>query len=109
MLSFLGMANTAFVGGSLVPHGGHNPLEASACGLSVMMGMSRYNFENVCHIMQDYQVIDGIKKTKDLIQCIQYRLKKNKVLKERIDKMFQMNGKNLEHLMSLIEQTTINN
>jgi 3-deoxy-D-manno-octulosonic-acid transferase len=31
-------ADVAFVGGSLVPHGGHNPLEPAACGAALVMG-----------------------------------------------------------------------
>ena len=30
--SFLGLADAAFIGGSLVPRGGHNPIEAAAWG-----------------------------------------------------------------------------
>ena len=32
-------ADVAFVGGSLAPYGGHNPLEPAACGAAVIMGM----------------------------------------------------------------------
>jgi len=32
------VADVAFVGGSLVPVGGHNPLEPAACGVPVVMG-----------------------------------------------------------------------
>ena len=32
-------ADVAFVGGSLAPYGGHNPMEAAACGAAVVMGM----------------------------------------------------------------------
>jgi len=31
-------ADVAFVGGSLAPYGGHNPLEPAACGAAVLMG-----------------------------------------------------------------------
>lgn len=31
-------ADVAFVGGSLAPYGGHNPLEPAACGAAVVMG-----------------------------------------------------------------------
>jgi 3-deoxy-D-manno-octulosonic-acid transferase len=31
-------AEVAFVGGSLAPYGGHNPLEPAACGAAVLMG-----------------------------------------------------------------------
>jgi 3-deoxy-D-manno-octulosonic-acid transferase len=40
-------AAAAFVGGSLVPKGGHNPLEASRFGVPVLMGESYENFRDV--------------------------------------------------------------
>lgn len=38
------LADIAFVGGSLVETGGHNPLEPAALGLPVIMGPHRFNF-----------------------------------------------------------------
>ena len=43
-----GLAHAAFVGGSLVDHGGHNPIEPALCHLPLLMGASRFNFEEVC-------------------------------------------------------------
>jgi 3-deoxy-D-manno-octulosonic-acid transferase len=38
LLSYYAAADVAFVGGSLKPYGGHNPLEPAACGAAVIMG-----------------------------------------------------------------------
>ncbi len=38
LASWYRAADVAFVGGSLVPYGGHNPMEAAACGAAVVMG-----------------------------------------------------------------------
>ena len=46
------LANVAFVGGSLVRKGGHNPLEAARFGLPVVMGPSYENFRDVVERMQ---------------------------------------------------------
>jgi len=35
---YYGVADVVFVGGSLSPHGGHNPLEPAACGAALLMG-----------------------------------------------------------------------
>lgn len=40
-------ASVAFIGGSLVPTGGHNPLEALVWGVPVLSGPSTANFEEV--------------------------------------------------------------
>ncbi len=41
------LAAVAFVGGSLVPTGGHNPLEAAAWGVPVLTGPHVHNFREV--------------------------------------------------------------
>ncbi len=45
MFLYLAMADAAFVGGSLVPVGGHNVLEPAALGLPVLFGPHMHNFE----------------------------------------------------------------
>ena len=42
-----GLSQVAFIGGSLVPRGGHNPIEAALCGLPLLMGPSDFNFTEV--------------------------------------------------------------
>lgn len=44
MFLYLAMADIAFVGGSLVPIGGHNVLEPAALGLPVLFGPQMHNF-----------------------------------------------------------------
>ena len=44
---FLAAADIAFVGGSLVPVGGHNPLEPAVLGLPIIMGPHVFNFAGV--------------------------------------------------------------
>lgn len=47
LLLFYGAADVAFVGGSLVPVGGHNPLEPAALGVPVVMGPHLFNFAEI--------------------------------------------------------------
>jgi 3-deoxy-D-manno-octulosonic-acid transferase len=48
---FFAAADVAFVGGSLVPHGGHNLLEPAALGLPVASGPHVFNFTEICELM----------------------------------------------------------
>tara|TARA_B110000444_G_scaffold245758_1_gene266592 strand:- start:13 stop:1323 length:1311 start_codon:yes stop_codon:yes gene_type:complete len=50
---FLGAATVAFVGGSLVPHGGHNMLEASAWGVPVLTGPHVFNFAEISRLLEE--------------------------------------------------------
>ncbi|MCL2915087.1 lipid IV(A) 3-deoxy-D-manno-octulosonic acid transferase [Shewanella corallii] len=52
MLKWYGAADFAFVGGSLIVHGGHNPLEAAALGLPVMMGPNYRDFLEITEMLQ---------------------------------------------------------
>jgi len=45
-------ADVAFVGGSLVPNGGHNYLEPAALGLPVLSGPHRFNFTEISDLLQ---------------------------------------------------------
>jgi 3-deoxy-D-manno-octulosonic-acid transferase len=47
MALYLAASDVAFMGGSLVPVGGHNPLEPAALGLPVVSGPEVFNFERV--------------------------------------------------------------
>lgn len=47
LLVMFGAADVAFVGGSLIERGGHNPLEPAAWGIPVVTGPHVFNFETV--------------------------------------------------------------
>jgi 3-deoxy-D-manno-octulosonic-acid transferase len=47
---FMGASDLAFIGGSLVPHGGHNILEAAAQGVAVVFGPHMFNFSEICEL-----------------------------------------------------------
>lgn len=48
LLFFYAVGDIAFVGGSLIPRGGHNPLEPAALGKPVLMGRHVFNFQVIC-------------------------------------------------------------
>jgi len=56
------IATVAFVGGSLVPRGGHNPLEPAQFGVPVIMGPSYENFRDIVGKMI---AADGIRIVQD--------------------------------------------
>ncbi len=55
--SFYPLAAIAFVGGSLVPKGGHNVLEPAACGTAIVTGAHTDNFEAIVQLLEES---DGI-------------------------------------------------
>src|SRR5690606_13138632 len=51
MLAIYGLAEVAFIGGSLIPHGGHNMLEAALWGIPIISGESVFNFQAVVEML----------------------------------------------------------
>ena len=47
--TYYGLAHVVFVGGSLIPHGGQNPLEPASLGKPVLFGPSMHNFSTIVH------------------------------------------------------------
>jgi 3-deoxy-D-manno-octulosonic-acid transferase len=55
MLTFYAMADIVFVGGSLVPVGGHNILEASLLSKPVLFGPNMQNFKEIAGLIRKAQ------------------------------------------------------
>jgi 3-deoxy-D-manno-octulosonic-acid transferase len=51
----LAAADVAFIGGSLVPRGGHNVLEAAAVGIPVVIGPSNFNVTAIMQLLTRHQ------------------------------------------------------
>ena len=46
---FFDTIDLVVMGGSFVPHGGHNPIEPAQFGCAVMYGPHMFNFKTICH------------------------------------------------------------
>ncbi len=57
LASVYALAKVAFIGGSLVPRGGHNPLEPARFGVPVIMGPSYENFREIVEAMEAAKAI----------------------------------------------------
>lgn len=60
MFTYLAAADIAFVGGSLVPVGGHNVLEPAALGLPVLFGPQMHNFIHARDALLDAGAARGV-------------------------------------------------
>jgi len=70
MMSMFGVSNAAFIGGSLVKRGGHNPLEPAAFGLPLTMGPHVFNFASVCDMLSDNQALATVENSQQLAEQI---------------------------------------
>jgi 3-deoxy-D-manno-octulosonic-acid transferase len=66
LASVYSIADVAFVGGSLVPRGGHNPLEPAQFGVPVVMGPSYENFRDIVERLRAKQAIMIVRNSAEL-------------------------------------------
>lgn len=66
LMIWFGIARIAFVGGSLIERGGHNPLEPMAYGLPVLSGRNVFNFEQVYKQLDARQAVRWVQDTDSL-------------------------------------------
>jgi 3-deoxy-D-manno-octulosonic-acid transferase len=59
-------ADVAFVGGSLVPTGGHNLLEPAAAGLPVLAGPHTFNFSEVARLLRERGALKQVQHATEL-------------------------------------------
>jgi len=68
LMLLFGASDIAFVGGSLVPNGGHNFIEPAAWGLSLLSGEHLFNFAEVSRLLQDAGALTITKNADELAQ-----------------------------------------
>ena len=82
--SFFKICKVVFLGGSLIKHGGQNPLEAARYGCKIIHGPNVWNFDEVYSLLKKYNVSTKIMNSNQL--------------RYKIDNIFsnKVNSKNLE-------------
>lgn len=71
LTALYGLADMAFVGGSIANRGGHNALEPAAFGVPVMMGPHRYNNPEICAALTSKGALTLVNNHRDMIQICQ--------------------------------------
>lgn len=71
LLFLYALADMAFVGGSLVPTGGHNPLEPAALALPVLMGPHVFNFLEISVMLREAGALQQVDDAQGLAGAVQ--------------------------------------
>jgi 3-deoxy-D-manno-octulosonic-acid transferase len=58
LMLLFGASDIAFMGGSLVPNGGHNFIEPAAWGLPLLSGGYLFNFAEVSNLLKSADALD---------------------------------------------------
>lgn len=67
---FFRLSDYAFVGGSLVPIGGHNVLQPVDAGIPVFSGSYVHNFKSICAELEQAQALILVKDAASLMQAV---------------------------------------
>lgn len=104
---FYAQADIAFVGGSLVAHGGQNPLEPAVCAKPVVFGKYMFNFEEVCNILLKNQAAVSVDNEESLYAVLN-GLIKSEDLREKLGKAAKITAENnrgcVEKILNLLQK-----
>ena len=64
--SFFKICKTVFLGGSIIKHGGQNPLEAVRYGCDILHGPNVWNFDEIYDLLKKYKVSNKVKNSNQL-------------------------------------------
>ena len=67
---FYAASDIAFIGGTLVPAGGQNPIEAAALGLPIVIGPSFYNFTDIGRMLRESDAVCVVKDSEQLAASV---------------------------------------
>jgi 3-deoxy-D-manno-octulosonic-acid transferase len=70
LMDFYAAADLAFVGGSLVPVGGHNLLEPAALGLPVLSGPHQFNSPDVARLLTAEHALETVRTGAELAAAV---------------------------------------
>ena len=94
--SFYKVCKNIFLGGSLIPHGGQNPLEALRYGCKVLHGPNVSNFKEIYHFLKKRRISDKVNNLNQLVAKLDKNLKKKVHSKKIIQNLNKEGSKILE-------------
>lgn len=109
LLLLYAASDVAFVGGSLVPVGGHNVLEPAALGLPILVGPHTFNFDAVTAQLINAgsaQRVEGAQDLGDRLISLLRDVAQSKQVGEPGRRLIEANRGAMERLLLLIEENS---
>lgn len=82
MFAYFAAADMAFIGGSLLPYGGQNLIEALAVGTPVLIGTHTFNFSEATHLAVAAGAARRVSDATELVRILQYLIENEVALAE---------------------------
>ena len=99
-VSFFKICNVVFLGGSLINHGGQNPIEAARNGCKIIYGPNIRNFKEVYELLDKNKVSNKVRNEEQLARKVNILIKSNKISKKLENKINKLGKKILENVLS---------
>ncbi len=103
--SFFNTCKNVFLGGSLIDHGGQNPLEAARYGCNILHGPYTYNFTEIYNFLRRNNISKKITNEKQILNIlISYFSKKpnSKIIRKKLNSIGQKILENTHKEVKLI-------
>ena len=68
--NFYKICKTVFLGGSIIKHGGQNPLEPARYGCEILHGPNIWNFKEIYDLLKKYRVSNKINNVNQLTKLV---------------------------------------
>ncbi len=101
--TFFKLSNTVFLGGSLINHGGQNPIEAARNGCRIIYGPNIQNFKEVYELLDKNKVSKKVKNLQQLTEAVDLSIKGRKRPKSLEVKIKKLGKKILKETLFEIE------
>ncbi len=93
--SFFSICKNVFLGGSIINHGGQNPLEAARFGCNILHGKNVKNFEEIYKFLKNQNITFKISQTENMVKALNSLLSSKKNLKKSIKNKINFMGKRI--------------
>ncbi len=92
---FFSICKNVFLGGSIINHGGQNPLEAARFGCNILHGKNVYNFKEIYKFLRNQNITFEINQTKNMIKTLDKLFSSKKNSKKDIKNKINFMGKKI--------------
>ena len=100
--SFFKICKTVFLGGSIINHGGQNPLEPARFGCKVIHGPNVQNFSEVYKLLDQNNLSSRFKNANQLVKLVNQSFKQNSNFSNKVIKLKKIGLNILNHTLTEI-------
>ncbi|MCB0328365.1 MAG: hypothetical protein KDD70_01845 [Bdellovibrionales bacterium] len=87
---YYALADLAFIGGTLVPVGGHNPFEPAPYRVPICLGPHTHRIQTEVALLRESEAVLPIREKQEVIELLHKLQKHDAVLQSRAERLFQL-------------------